>query len=73
MLPAIATEDIAKVRSEAQRTEVMRFILVLLVSSVYVDGALEGIATSDVKSSSSAPFINSFVRLYFKACATEDS
>ncbi len=34
MLPASVTEDIAKVKSEAQRTEVMRFILVLLVSSV---------------------------------------
>ncbi len=32
--PAKAGEDIAKVKSEAERTDVKRFILVLLVSGV---------------------------------------
>jgi hypothetical protein len=51
MLPANAAEDIAKVKSEAQRIEVKRFILILLVSSsLLVDGALvRGLPLSDVK------------------------
>jgi hypothetical protein len=35
MLPAIVAEDIAKVKSEAQRIDLKRFILILLVSSCY--------------------------------------
>jgi hypothetical protein len=40
MFPASAAVDIAKVKSEAQRIDLKRLILFLLVSSVYLDGPL---------------------------------
>src|ERR1051325_7678223 len=51
MLPANAAEDIAKVKSEAQRIEVKGFILILLVSSSYwwTVRWLGGLPLSDVK------------------------
>ena len=48
MLPASAAEDIAKVKSDAQRIDWKRFILILLFRAINCDGSLEWVCHWDV-------------------------
>jgi hypothetical protein len=72
ILPASAADDIAKVKSEAQRIDLKRFMLFLLVSSSYLSGALVGgLPLAMSNSLSSVPVINLFGLSYLKARAIE--